>query len=213
MLLPSVPSSAEARLRFRFASEDESESGASSRCPSPNVLCLGLNLKETAVASFLEGESVGLVFSLRAYLKKSSASGSSPFPFFTSLTPLVVEEESFYTNELTDNKLPTNVGLTVKSSTSALNRFLSKRVPPPESIRKTSIGIGEILRFSTGFSFTIVGGRRVQVASSTHLEAGIHRAKCATPTDAVASERHSLITPERVGLGRNCVPFSSERLQ
>ena len=57
------------------------------------------------MASFLEGESVDLVFSLRAYLKKSSASGSSLSPFFSDLTPLLVEEEPFYTDKSTNSRL------------------------------------------------------------------------------------------------------------
>jgi hypothetical protein len=68
---------------------------------------LGLALDDTKVVSFLEGEGVDLVFSLRAYLKKSSTSGSSLSPFFRDLTPLLVEEEPFYTDRLTNNRFPT----------------------------------------------------------------------------------------------------------
>ena len=57
------------------------------------------------MASVLEGEGVDLVFSLRAYLKKSSASGSSLSPFFTVLTPLLVEVGPFYTDKLTNSWL------------------------------------------------------------------------------------------------------------
>ena len=100
-VLPSVPSSIEARLRLRFACEDKSEPW--SEPSSSNSLCLCLALEDTKVASRLEDEGVDLVFSLRAYLKKSSASGSSLSPFFTDLTPLLVEEEPFYRGRLTDN--------------------------------------------------------------------------------------------------------------
>ncbi len=59
------------------------------------------------MASFLEGEGVDLVFSLRANLKKSSASGSSLSPFFADLTSLLVEEGPFYTEKSTDTRLLT----------------------------------------------------------------------------------------------------------
>ena len=102
-VLPLAPSSIEVRLRLRLGREDELESEPWSEPSSSDVLCLGLTLEDTTVAPFLEGEGVDLVFSLRAYLKKSSASGSSLSPFFTDLTPLVVEEGPFYTDRLTNN--------------------------------------------------------------------------------------------------------------
>ena len=94
-VLPSFPSSTEARLRLRLARE---ESEPWSEPSSSDVLCLRLDLEDTEVALFFEGDDVDLVFSLRAYLKKSRASGSSPFSLFTDLTPLAVEEEPFYTD-------------------------------------------------------------------------------------------------------------------
>ena len=104
-VLPSVPSSVVARLRLRFAPEDESSEPWSEPSLS-DVLCSGLVLEDTEVVSF-EGVDLDLDFSLRAYLKKSRASGSSPFPLLTDLTPFVVDEAPFYTDRLTDNHLPT----------------------------------------------------------------------------------------------------------
>jgi hypothetical protein len=65
-------------------------------------------LESIDVAPFLEREGVDLDFSFspRAYLKKSRASGSSPFALSADLTPFVVEEEPFYTDTLTDNNPP-----------------------------------------------------------------------------------------------------------
>ena len=104
-VLPSVPSSVVARLRLRFTPEDES-SGPWSEPSLSDVLCLGLVLEDREWASCLEGDGVDLDFSPRAYLKKSRASGSSPFPLLTDLTPFVVDEGPFYTDELTDNDPP-----------------------------------------------------------------------------------------------------------
>ena len=105
-VLPSVPSSVVARLRLRSAPEDESSEPWSESSLS-DMLRLGLVLEDIEVASFLEGEGVDLDLSLRAYLKKSRASGSSPFPLLTDLTPFVVDEGPFYTDRLMDNNLPT----------------------------------------------------------------------------------------------------------
>lgn len=104
-VFPCVPSSIEARLRLRFAVEDESDSEPWSEPSSSDALCLGLALEDTTVASFLEAEGVDLVFSLRAYLKKSSASGSALSPFFGDLTSLLVEEGPFYTDKSTNTRL------------------------------------------------------------------------------------------------------------
>jgi len=109
-VLPSVPWSAEARLRLRCVREGESEPEPepepwSESSPSSDVSCLVLVLEDAGVASFLEGEGADLDFSLRAYLKKSRASGSSPFPLFTGLTPFAVEGVPCYTNRLTDELL------------------------------------------------------------------------------------------------------------
>jgi hypothetical protein len=106
-VFPSAPSSVEVRLRLRIAREDESESEPWSESSSPDVLRLDLVLEGIEAVPLFESEDVDFVFSLRAYLKKSRASGSSPFLLSTGLTLLVVEEEPFYTKILTEHKLPT----------------------------------------------------------------------------------------------------------